>query len=225
MGDYGRGGVRMGEFPAGGNPYKRFAHFVRYTSRHVLDEANQDFLRVVVETSRSRKRSMRTGTRLWRAQIGHLPCKCPLTDEDGKNIGLFDHVCPFPPERMKPLSECAYEGRVNAKGISCLYLSNDMKTAMSEVRPWIGSYISVGEFEIGRDLVLVDCCVDRKPPLLTTPEGTPPERERLDLAAAELLERRLYRLDKLAFTFADWTWKDAPTVKPMDSAPKGEPEA
>ena len=206
---------------------------------------------------------MRAGTRLWRAQIGHVPCKRPLTDESGQNIRSFDYVCPYPPERMKPLAERAYEGRVNAKGIPCLYLSNDMKTAMSEVRPWIGSYISVGEFEVQRDLVLVDCSADRKFPLLTKPEGTLPERERLewwsinyafstpvapsddtadyaptqviaesfrqdgcdglaygssvgagknvaifDLTAAEVLARRLYKLDKLDFTFADWTGDD-----------------
>jgi len=253
----------MAQFPAGGNPYKRFADFVRFTSRHVLDETNQHFLRVVVETSQSRKRRMKTGTRLWRAQIDCVPCKRPLTDESGKNIGSFNHVSPFAPERMKPLADRAYEGRVNAKGIPCLYLSDDMKTAMTEVRPWIGSYISVGEFEIGRDLVLVDCSADHGLPLLSTPEGTPAERERLewwainyafstpvtrsddtadyaptqviaeafrqdgcdgliygsrlgtgrnvaifDLTAAELLNRRLYQVEKVEFTFADRTWED-----------------
>ncbi|MQM37651.1 hypothetical protein KBTX_01652 [wastewater metagenome] len=31
---------------------------------------------------------------------------------------------------------------------------------MAEVRPWIGSYISVGQFKTLRDLVLVDCSVE-----------------------------------------------------------------
>ncbi len=54
----------------------------------------------------------------------------------------------------------AREGRINPKGIPCLYLSNDRDTAMSEVRPWIGSHISVGQFKVLRDLTLIDCSVE-----------------------------------------------------------------
>jgi RES domain len=80
---------------------------------------------------------------------------------------------------MIPLANRAHEGRVNPKGIPCVYLSDDMHTAMTEVRPWIGSYVSVSELEVKRDLVLVDCTVDGGLPLVTNPEGTPDERERI----------------------------------------------
>lgn len=162
-----------------GNPYKRFADFVRFTSRHVLDEANRQFLELVVKTSHSRKRRMKAGTRLWRAQAGHVQGKVPVTDEGGTLIRSIDFPLPLDPDRMKPLTDRAYEGRVNPKGIPCLYLSNEMNTAMTEVRPWVGSYVSVSEFEINRDLLLVDCSADGNMPLVTTPEGTPAERERI----------------------------------------------
>ena len=45
---------------------------------------------------------------------------------------------------MKPLERIALEGRTNPKGIPYLYLSSKKETAMSEVRPWIGGYISLG---------------------------------------------------------------------------------
>jgi hypothetical protein len=63
---------------------------------------------------------------------------------------------------MKPLSYRAHEGRVNPKGIPCLYLSDDRDTAMTETRPWIGSCVSVGQFVIVRELRVVDCTGDRK---------------------------------------------------------------
>ncbi|SUS05663.1 conserved hypothetical protein [uncultured Defluviicoccus sp.] len=37
-------------------------------------------------------------------------------------------------------------------------MATTKETAMSEVRPWLGSYISVGQFKILRDVLLVNCC-------------------------------------------------------------------
>ena len=60
---------------------------------------------------------------------------------------------------MKPVSFEASEGRANPKEIPCLYLATDKETAMSEVRPWLHSDISVGQFKTVRELKLIDCSV------------------------------------------------------------------
>jgi hypothetical protein len=79
----------------------------------------------------------------------------PCFDFDGQ---IIDYNCvPYTDRRMKPSPEKANEGRVNPKGIPYLYLSTDEKTAVSEVRPWVGSYVTVAEFETCRDLKVVDC--------------------------------------------------------------------
>lgn len=65
-----------------------------------------------------------------------------------------------------PLRDRAKEGRVNAKGIPCLYLSDDKDTAMGEVRPWVGSYLSLAQFKILRKMDCVDFSVDGKPQIL-----------------------------------------------------------
>lgn len=48
----------------------------------------------------------------------------------------------------------------NPKGIPCLYCSTDMETAMTETRPWIGSFVSIAQFVVLRDLTIVDCSSD-----------------------------------------------------------------
>lgn len=58
---------------------------------------------------------------------------------------------------MKPLLGKALEGRLNPKGIPSLYLSTDKDTAMAEVRPWVGSLISIGQFRILKDHNVIDC--------------------------------------------------------------------
>jgi hypothetical protein len=58
---------------------------------------------------------------------------------------------------MKPLERRAAEGRANPKGIPVLYLATERDTAMREVRPWIGSRISVASFKANQDLRVIDC--------------------------------------------------------------------
>lgn len=94
-----------------GNPFKSFTDFVRFTSRHVLDEPNRQFLENVVEASQSRRLRMRTGTRLWRAQVAHLPGSFPLAG--GRS---YPWPLPVKPERMKPQADRACEVVSTRKG-------------------------------------------------------------------------------------------------------------
>lgn len=68
----------------------------------------------------------------------------------------------FDPERMVPKAEFVRDGRVNPRGIPCLYLASTEEAAMAEVRPWVGSYISLAQFKIMRDVVVVDCTKDTR---------------------------------------------------------------
>jgi RES domain-containing protein len=142
------------------NQYSEFAYFVMRKARHILDAKNQRFLEAVVETSAKRKRTVEKGAVLWRAVLDHTWRVETVTDDDGNEIDSFDVPDTASAERMVPLLDRASEGRVNPKGIPCLYFSTDMNTAMTEVRPWIGSYVTVSQFVILRDLVVVDCSAD-----------------------------------------------------------------
>jgi RES domain-containing protein len=152
----------MGEFQSW-NEYGVFADFVKRKARYVLDERSKQFLRVVQETSTTRQTHLPVGSPLWRAQLGHdwstkaIPAFMQ-EDVGGLTECLAPH--PFSEQRMRPLVDRAVEGRVNAKGIPCMYLAFNDSTAMSEVRPWIGSLVSVAQFTTSKDLRLVDSTVD-----------------------------------------------------------------
>ena len=64
---------------------------------------------------------------------------------------------------MKPLRDRAREGRANPQGIPYLYLSTRKETALTEVRPWLGSLISIAQFKTVRDLTIVDFSTDERP--------------------------------------------------------------
>ena len=145
------------------NSYSVFAHKVKHGHRYIYDIETSRFLDEVVSTLPSRNKRIDVGTIFWRAQIGND--WQPIIYE-GEEVG--EEVCPYDRMRMRPMKNSASEGRVNPKGIPYLYLASNKATAMSEVRPWVGSYISVGAFKINQKLFLIDCSVhglEEWPPL------------------------------------------------------------
>ena len=91
--------------------------------------------------------------------------------------GAPDLPVPFAIERMKPLIERAHEGRANPKGIPCLYVASHKKTAISEVRPWIGAFVSVAIMETVRPLRVVDCTATGQRTLLFANGPSASQRE------------------------------------------------
>lgn len=55
-----------------------------------------------------------------------------------------------------PPKELVSNGRANPKGISYLYTASDVKTAVSEVRPFIGDKVTVVQFDVMEPLTFVD---------------------------------------------------------------------
>jgi RES domain len=86
---------------------------------------------------------------LFRAEIGNRWRKEPV-DHSDPNGDYVEVPHPYDPARMKPPKDMSREGRVNPKGILCLYLADERNTAMAETRPWLGSYVSSGEFKTTR---------------------------------------------------------------------------
>jgi hypothetical protein len=136
--------------------YSDFARRVTREHRYLRDEEDQDFLSTMLkQAKKSRMIIMKGGSFLWRAQFGFEWERIPEIDDCAEG--------PFPPARMKPLRNQAREGRANPQGIPCLYLSNRQETALSEVRPWLHSLISVAQFKLVRDLRIADFSSDGRP--------------------------------------------------------------
>jgi RES domain len=135
--------------------YEAFSRRIRGTRRYVWSDEVQAFLDTVLATLRRRDVKISSGQVLFRAQLGvrHEP----VLDDNGVEIG--EEPVGFCPARMKPRLEYAKEGRVNSTGIPVLYLASEEETAISEVRPWVGSEVSVAQFKILRDLNAVNLSV------------------------------------------------------------------
>jgi len=128
----------------------KFERSVSREFRYVRPPEVEAFLQTVLITSQSRKLEIPMGSLFWRAALGHD--WRPIGDEDEDEI-----PCAHPPKRMKPLPGRASDGRANPRGIPCLYMATTKEAAMSEVRPWIGSYVSAGQFRTNQALTVVDC--------------------------------------------------------------------
>lgn len=146
----------MAEF-AFTDSYHRFAKTVKLKTRYVYDDEVHEFLATVMATSESRRNSIEESVILFRAQRGYVWRRENVGEEDEDEVQDA-----YPPERMKPNAEFAGDGRISPRGIPCLYLASTKEAAMSEVRPWVGSYISLAQFKIMRELTIVDCSKDKR---------------------------------------------------------------
>lgn len=136
--------------------YWAFLAATANSRRYIFDEETKAFLDEVLSTCGSRQRLIKQGSIFWRSQLG-VDLR-PVYDDDGNEIG--DESFPYSRERMKPQRFGASEGRVNPKGIPYLYLATTKETAMSEVRPWVGSEVSLAKFQTVKDLTIIDCSVN-----------------------------------------------------------------
>ena len=146
----------MAEFSSP-DSYHKFEQAVKRASRYVHDDAVRNFLAAVMATSVSRKVLIPKGAFFWRAQRGYIWAK----EHEGTEEE-FEVPDAYGPKRMVPDADFVGDGRVNARGIPVLYLANSKDAAMAEVRPWVGSYISLALFKTMRDQTVIDCSKDKR---------------------------------------------------------------
>lgn len=135
--------------------YLDFSYSVRNKNRYILDDDCKEFLDSILGSCQDRIREIKSGSILWRSQNGHS--YNPIYSGD---IIVDEEPTAFAANRMRPLTDSASDGRANPKGIPCLYVATTKDTAMSEVRPWLGSIISTAQFKVTRNLKIVDFSVE-----------------------------------------------------------------
>jgi len=176
-----------------------FRNKIEHEEEYSQSEEVQKCLAAVIATAGEHVESISTGQRYWRAQSGSA--SWPVDDGTGQIIDY--RAVPYRAERMKPLRDEAREGRVNPGGIPYLYLATNETTAISEVRPWVGSYVTVAEFETCKPLTLVDCSRCEINPVVKTASD-------LDMLW-KLTSPESEEVPKIV-----WRWIDLAFSKPVD---------
>jgi len=148
--------------------YWKYEDVIKRRARYIRPPEIKSFLHTVLNTAKKRIKDIPKGSILWRAQLGNSWRQV--------NEEVDEVEAPYPQERMKPMLNRANEGRANPKGIPYLYLSSNRETALAEVRPWIGSYISVGNFKTIKDIKVVNCTTESKG-FIYFKEPSPEKRE------------------------------------------------
>lgn len=117
-----------------------FTNEIKYENRFHLD--NFHVIKEIYEYFKSNSIViLKKGTNVYRARID------TGTQTKLEGIPLKDMGSP-------PI-EMANEGRVNPIGMSCLYCAYELKTAISEVRPWANAMVTVAEGFVTRDCRLI----------------------------------------------------------------------
>lgn len=135
--------------------------------RHIRTRQVENFIDTVRLTSEKRLVDIKVNSIWSRAQLGND------YREVGSDDAAIEIECAFKRDRMKPIADKAGDGRVNSRGIPCLYLASQEKTAIAETRPWVGAFVSVAQFRITKNLKIVDCSVgyNKSPIFLDEPNS------------------------------------------------------
>jgi hypothetical protein len=136
--------------------YQIFAHSVRTRNRYTRSSEEESFLKAVSSTAKERIITRPAGWEFFRAQRGSCEGTTEHWSGEDSTVSIADEL-PYPPERMKPRRGQASEGRVNPKGMPCLYGATSPQTAVAEVRPWNGELVSVGKFALSRSVKMIEC--------------------------------------------------------------------
>src|ERR1035437_7395587 len=133
------------------NSFWAFTETVRYHTRFIHDRRVRAFLAAVAASAAGRVFEVPQGKALWRLYVCHY-----LEERQKYDIKYVEPI-PCDSVRIKPLTRTAHEGRVNPRGIPCLYAANNKETAVAEVRPWLGALVYVAQLSPTRTLRLVNC--------------------------------------------------------------------
>jgi hypothetical protein len=145
----------------GWREYQRFEASVIDDARYVRNPVAEHFLAGTRSSYDDRRMTVTAGQRYWRAQPGCELSVRRLKDSDT----TIQQDLPHPTERMKPIVNWNQEGRANPRGRAYIYVATNADTALAEIRPWIGSDNTCAEFEIQRNLRLVNCALHHGDPL------------------------------------------------------------
>lgn len=175
------------------NQWYEFCKYIRHQNRFILNKKWQGYINQILRISERKYFVMKKGSLLYRARIGSKRDKSgnpqPFLKKD---IGA-------------PSIKKSIAGRINPKGISCLYLSGDRGTAIAEVRPWLSEHVTVGIFMTKLDLKLTDLSKGECPPLLGFTY-----REENDLDGAE---KEIITLGHIGYAFSKPVSQGDPAVE------------
>lgn len=143
--------------------YQQFSHEILGRRRYLRSTRSEVFLETVRETTGKRVFSVDPTEVFWRA-IGEV-----------EQIEIADSLPRFAPcglIRTMPLAAKAHEGRVNPKGIPCLYVATQPSTAVGEVRPALGKRVTLACVVPTRALKLVNCGSEKASPAYSEEPST-----------------------------------------------------
>ncbi|WP_170846407.1 RES family NAD+ phosphorylase [Janthinobacterium sp. YR213] len=152
-------------------------------ARQALTEKNyflveDEYENILSPVIRSISTTVKAGTRWYRARMGATEAAANFT-EMGRPPTYFYEGHKDKSIGAPPVGASA-AGRVNRPGVSYLYLASTLDTAAAEIRPHPGELVSLGCFDVTKDLNIVDLTTNHLTKLWRTDE----ELEMLELVVA-----------------------------------------
>lgn len=127
--------------------WDEFCKYLAQENRYFLISKWKVFVDEIITWAEKRKIIHRKGTRLWRARVDP---ENKVDEKSGRAIPLDDIAM------GAPTHDKAREGRANPQGIPYLYLACEESTAIWEVKPYLGKFVTLATFELVKDVHVIN---------------------------------------------------------------------
>ncbi len=127
--------------------FQKFIRELKTENRFILSSTTKQFIDGLIQYAKSHKTvNLNESTNFFRTRINKI--QIDKKDDEKKPKSPEDMLAPPP--------EITAQGRINPKGIPYLYLASDENTAIAEVRPWVGEWISVAKISLNQKISIVN---------------------------------------------------------------------
>jgi hypothetical protein len=148
------------------NDWKEYLRVLQNQNRFFVERDCGQFLQTVLATVSHRRKILRAEeTCLYRARRDHVQ------DDEGPQ------PCDFSGLAAPTTDKVRRGGRANPSYVSYFYASNDPLTAISEVKPSLDEFVSVGAFRLIGDVEVVDVSCDKQTLRLLSTGDSKPSQE------------------------------------------------
>lgn len=129
----------------------KFADIIKHESRYVLQEPYKSFVDSIMNYIQEHfSAQIPANSIFYRARINDVDFENRKEEEQ-----------PFPSDEMGiPPHYIAQAGRINPEGIPYLYCSDEIDTAGSELRPWKGAHLTIGEVQVNKNILIADLTLE-----------------------------------------------------------------
>jgi hypothetical protein len=128
--------------------WEDFSNYLISINRFVLDDRRKEIVKEIIKLAKQNEDVIKKDEVFWRARINNNELK--IVNKELIRVPYTQK------EMMNPPSDVVRGGRANPPGITYLYASDEIETAIAEAKPYLNAKIDLLSIKLKKDIKVID---------------------------------------------------------------------